>query len=221
MSQESFKMPSDYDFSTRGKDWSDYSKDFILRTDAVWEKQKLRDYWRLYTKCFYFNKALKKYQVIEPEDTFSIIFDGMNLEDVTTYLGFTPTGRTNAFQASIGPKQRVQTSVQTNFSKQDYYDLCALRFDKWNRCDMAFYDLRDKKFDYVIDQKNYKNYPCFREFYEAQYACQDDLFDFLMELSYSRQANDLFEEDVSRHEFQMFPTVLDSPKYNEKRTMTY
>ena len=35
------KMPEDYDFSTRGVNWKKYEKDFILRTDAVWEKSKL------------------------------------------------------------------------------------------------------------------------------------------------------------------------------------
>jgi hypothetical protein len=33
-----FKAPEDYDFSNKGINWKDYSKDFILRTDAVWEK---------------------------------------------------------------------------------------------------------------------------------------------------------------------------------------
>lgn len=36
-------MPRDYDFSVRNVDWKDYEKDFILRTDAVWERSKLLD----------------------------------------------------------------------------------------------------------------------------------------------------------------------------------
>ena len=35
------KMPENYDFSVRGVEWKYYEKDFILRTDAVWEKFKL------------------------------------------------------------------------------------------------------------------------------------------------------------------------------------
>lgn len=27
-------------------------------------------------KCFYFNKGLKKYQVVEPEDAFTLLYDG-------------------------------------------------------------------------------------------------------------------------------------------------
>ena len=37
------KMPKNYDFSVRNVNWNDYKKDFILRTDAVWERQKLLD----------------------------------------------------------------------------------------------------------------------------------------------------------------------------------
>ena len=38
------KMPKDYDFSVRNVRWKDYDNEFILRTDAVWEKHKLYDY---------------------------------------------------------------------------------------------------------------------------------------------------------------------------------
>ena len=37
------KMPKNYDFSVRNIDWKQYERDFILRTDAVWEKSKLLD----------------------------------------------------------------------------------------------------------------------------------------------------------------------------------
>lgn len=37
------KMPKNYDFSVRNVDWRNYQNDFILRTDAVWEKSKLLD----------------------------------------------------------------------------------------------------------------------------------------------------------------------------------
>ena len=42
-SRRPLKMPKNYDFSVRNVDWSQYEKDFILRTDAVWEKSKLLD----------------------------------------------------------------------------------------------------------------------------------------------------------------------------------
>jgi len=33
-----FKCPDDYDFSNKGVDWNKFKNDYILRTDAVWEK---------------------------------------------------------------------------------------------------------------------------------------------------------------------------------------
>ena len=42
-SRRPLKMPKNYDFSVRNVDWRKYEKDFILRTDAVWEKSKLLD----------------------------------------------------------------------------------------------------------------------------------------------------------------------------------
>lgn len=78
------KMPANYDFSHKGTnlprgvgiDWKSYEKDFTLRTDAVWEKQQLRDWFRLYTKCFYFDTTAKRYSLIEPEDIYTIIYEG-------------------------------------------------------------------------------------------------------------------------------------------------
>jgi hypothetical protein len=44
------RMPEGYDFSNKGVNWKDYRKDFRLRTDAVWEKQQLKDWYRLFNK---------------------------------------------------------------------------------------------------------------------------------------------------------------------------
>lgn len=38
------KMPEGYDFSSRKVNWGSYKKDYLLRTDAVWEKEKLQTY---------------------------------------------------------------------------------------------------------------------------------------------------------------------------------
>ena len=75
----SFKVPDNYDFSNTGIDWKGYGKDFMLRTDAVWEKQQLRDFFRLYMKCFWFNSTIKGYEIIEPEDIMSLYFEGCKL----------------------------------------------------------------------------------------------------------------------------------------------
>lgn len=38
------RMPEKYDFSARMINWNNYKKEHLLRTDAVWEKEKLRSY---------------------------------------------------------------------------------------------------------------------------------------------------------------------------------
>eukprot|EP01016_Furgasonia_blochmanni_P012987 TRINITY_DN1654_c0_g1_i11.p1 TRINITY_DN1654_c0_g1~~TRINITY_DN1654_c0_g1_i11.p1 ORF type:complete len:251 (-),score=91.35 TRINITY_DN1654_c0_g1_i11:225-977(-) len=215
-----FRMPPNYNFSTRNFNWKEYESDFLLRTDAVWEKYKLKDIFRSYLKVFYFDKGLKNYQIIEPDDIYQLLYENTSIDDFTKFPGYTPTGRTNSFQATIGPKQKVNTPVQTLFIRADYFDLCALRFEKWHRCDMAFYDIRNK-FDYNMDQKNYKSYPCYRDFYEATYACQDDIFDFLMELAFAKKANDTFVEDHQNWETRLLPTVWDTPNKAEKKVLTY
>ncbi|EAS07366.4 hypothetical protein TTHERM_00568030 (macronuclear) [Tetrahymena thermophila SB210] len=215
------KMPAGYNFLTRGKDWREYDKDFILRTDAVWEKFQLEHFFRNYMKCFFFDHGLKKYQMFEPEDMYTVVFEGWALDDLITFPGFTPTGRTNSYQIGLSPRQRTVVPTQTFYQMQDYYMLCGLRFERWFRCDLVYHDQRHTKFDQVKNQKNYKTYPCYREYYEAQYACQDDMFDFLMELAYARRAADNFESDFASHELTTLPTFYDTPKAAERKTYTY
>jgi len=47
------------------------------------------------------------------------------------------------------------------------------------------------------------------------------MFDFLMELAYTRRANDTFEGDHANYELSALPTFYDTPKAAEKRTYTY
>eukprot|EP01016_Furgasonia_blochmanni_P012991 TRINITY_DN1654_c0_g1_i3.p5 TRINITY_DN1654_c0_g1~~TRINITY_DN1654_c0_g1_i3.p5 ORF type:complete len:111 (-),score=39.94 TRINITY_DN1654_c0_g1_i3:695-1027(-) len=70
-----FRMPPNYNFSTRNFNWKEYESDFLLRTDAVWEKYKLKDIFRSYLKVFYFDKGLKNYQIIEPDDIYQLLYE--------------------------------------------------------------------------------------------------------------------------------------------------
>ena len=58
------KMPKDYDFSTRNVDWSEYKDDYILRTDAVWEKSKLLDlFYTHYKSQFVYDTVNNRYMI--------------------------------------------------------------------------------------------------------------------------------------------------------------
>ena len=97
-----------------------------------------------------------------------------------------------------------------------------MRFEKWNRCDLKFGDM---KLPYLQKKRPRANdpdeYPCFNEFYEAQYACSDDLFDFLMELHYAKKVNDFQPEDIWNIEMKRIPTYFDTPDHGDERTYTY
>ena len=79
---------------------------------------------------------------------------------------------------------------------------CALKFEKWFRCDSIYgkdrtylYDRNPKKTegDFNFDD----NYPCFREWAEINYACADNVMKYLLELAYTKRAQNFLMEDTS------------------------
>ena len=58
------KMPKNYDFSVRNVDWGEYKNDFLLRTDAVWERTKLLDlFYTHYKSKFLYDSVNNKYMI--------------------------------------------------------------------------------------------------------------------------------------------------------------
>jgi hypothetical protein len=51
--------------------------------------------------------------------------------------------------------------------------ICAMRFERWWRCDQVYYN-RAVKYDHALLIAKSNKYPCYREYYEAIYACADD-----------------------------------------------
>ena len=141
-------------------------------------------------------------------------------DDVMEWRGFTPTGRTSSFQNGMGPKQRIEGTINTNYTMVDYKYICGIRFERWLRCDMIYYDQREK-YDRNPIAANYKTYPCFREYHEASYACQDDYMRRGLELAYIRRAKDWHHGDYSNIKLKMEPTIWDTPKQPERVTYTY
>lgn len=91
---------------------------------------------------------------------------------------------------------------------------------------MTYNDEREKNFDRnpkvgLTNLKQHEHYPCFREYYQTRYACADNIFHFLTELSYYKKARGFFREDVSNNEIRSFPTTFDSPADPESVTLTY
>lgn len=74
------------------------------------------------------------------------------------------------------------------FAKEDFFELCGYRFSKWYKCDIFYSDQKEEF------AKNNQEYPCFGLFYDSQYACSDQMFDYLLELSYARRKQGVFDE---------------------------
>ena len=79
----------------------------------------------------------------------------------------------------------------------DYYIMCAMRFEKWFRCDTVYGRDRIKFYDRnpdhgLVDMQESDHYPCFREYYETRYACADNILNYLVELSYRKKAQGFF-----------------------------
>jgi hypothetical protein len=73
---EGLYMPEGYDFSNgNAMAWKSYWPHFRLRTDAVWEKSKLRDWFRSFYKIFSFNRLSNRYETVDPEESYSFMRD--------------------------------------------------------------------------------------------------------------------------------------------------
>lgn len=179
-------------------------------------------------QVFFFNKKDKKYYLIEPDDAYSNILEPWGFEDneVFDYNGYTRTGMSTSFQVGLGPKERVESTFNSFYGMTDYYIMCAMRFEKWFKCDSVYYDDRSTEFDRnpergIRNLKLHEFYPCYKEWYEATYSCADNILKYLVELAYSKRAHDFFQEDTSSVEIRSFPTVFDSPSAPERVTYTY
>ena len=84
----------------------------------------------------------------------------------------------------------------------DYYIMCSMRFEKWFSCDSVYH--KDRSTDYDRNpERGFKNlkphefYPCYKEWYEATYACSDQILRYLTELAYSKRAHDFWRANHS------------------------
>ena len=83
-------MPKNYDFSVRNVDWNEYRNDYILRTDAVWEKSKLMDiFYTVYKSKILFDARSNVYRVADIRNMPLPTTEPEALEDWRIFRGFT------------------------------------------------------------------------------------------------------------------------------------
>ena len=67
-----------------------------------------------------------------------------------------------------------------------------------------------------------ERYPCTENWYEMQYACTDDMIEYLLELGHVRMVNNYHPKDYMSHDVKIRPSIFDMPEQGtERRAYTY
>jgi hypothetical protein len=83
------KMPKNYDFSVRNTNWNQYKHDFLLRTDAVWEKTKLKDVFYSFYKTMLYDNINNRYMVANIRILPLPTNEPEQIDEWKTYMGYT------------------------------------------------------------------------------------------------------------------------------------
>lgn len=176
----------------------------MVENSASWLVPHLQQSTNANTQVFFFNKKEKKYLITEPDDSYSCILEPWGFEDaeVFDYIGKSRTGANTSWQVGLAPKERVENTFNSFYSMPDYYLMCAMRFEKWFKCDQVYYEDRTSDYDFNPDKgmrnlKPHEYYPCYKEWYETTYSCADNILKYLLELAYAKRSNDFYQEDTS------------------------
>ena len=123
------KIPEGYDFSTRNVDWNQYKEDYILRTDAVWEKSKLKDYFYSLFKTMMYDPKTNEYKVNDLRIVPLPTTTADHLEDVKVFKGWSEVDGC-IWQFKQGPKI-VSPSTFSHYCAEkegDSWYLCYIGF---------------------------------------------------------------------------------------------
>ena len=129
-------MPKNYDFSVRNVNWNEYKNDFILRTDAVWEKSKLIDlfYTHYKTKMMY-DSIDNKYMVCNIRQMPLPTNEPEHYEDWRPFYGYNDIDGC-VWQFKTGPKLNTPTTLSKYVADKegDSWYICFLSFQKFMVC---------------------------------------------------------------------------------------
>lgn len=174
------KMPKDYDFSVRNVDWGDYKSDYLLRTDAVWEKSKLLDtFYTAYKSKLYFEPGSATYYVSDIRQNPAPTNEVESLEEWKRFYGFSDVDGC-IWQFKTGPMLHNPWSLSKFVSdkEHDAWYICFLSFQKFMMC--------NERSPVKVDEAHLFNggffdYPCFEQFDGIFENCGPDVFEILFE----------------------------------------
>ena len=183
--QRPIKMPKGYDFSVRNVKWSEYEKDYILRTDAVWEKSKLYDiFYTIYKSKFLYDNFNNRYLVANIRMMPMPSTEPEVLEDWRPFMGFSDIDGC-VWQFKVGPMLQTPTQISRFIADKegDSWYMCFMSFQKFMLCN----DRSAVKLDEAnLYNKGFWEYPCYDEIEGIMDHCGADLFEPLFELYRSR-----------------------------------
>lgn len=192
------KMPEDYDFNTRKKDWSKYKPYYLLRTDAVWEKSKLYQYFYSQLKApLYFNN--NQYYLISDYWNYTrlvhkigspVTYDeiGESSENHKVAKLYNEEVNGGVFTNDINSTKNTprKTSQFLGDWGKETTLLCMLKFHKWMRCN----EKSEIKLSSTGNVENYLKYDCFEELKELHEHCINYHFKIMFEMYYFKVSND-------------------------------
>ena len=130
---QAMRYTPDYNFSHEGVDWDEYKREVRLRTDAVYERQVLKDYFRLLYKVFYWDPNSQKYYYPMPLHSVINSPDNWRLKEFRAYH---PTGATMAFHKPRGVEYQFRSvAMNHNDTLRDKNVLCYYRFRAFKKCE--------------------------------------------------------------------------------------
>jgi len=174
------KMPKNYDFTVKNVNWKQYERDYILRTDAVWEKSKLKDIFYILYKTMMFDKLTNKYFVSNIRMNPFPTNEAEHMEDWVPFIGYNDIDGL-IWEFNEGPKV-MSSSSWSHFiadKEGDAWYLCFIAFQKFMIC--------NDRSPVKVDEANLFNgglfdYPCYSEFEAIGTHCGPDLFEPMWEV---------------------------------------
>ena len=158
--KRALKMPKNYDFSVRNVDWGQYKNDYILRTDAVWEKSKLLDlFYTHYKSKFLYDSVNNKYMIANIRQMPMPTNEPEHFEDWRPFMGYTDIDGC-VWQFKVGPQLQSPSSISKFVADKegDSWYLCFLSFQKFMMCN----ERSPVKIDEAhLHNNGFWDYPCY------------------------------------------------------------
>ncbi|CAI2379034.1 unnamed protein product [Moneuplotes crassus] len=201
------KMPKNYDFKVRNVNWKEYKHDYILRTDAVWEKTKLLDHFYAMYKVFMYDSKTNAYFVNDLRVVPNPSTEADHLLDWAPFRGFSTVDGL-IWTVKGGPKL-FATPAFSHFvcdKEGDAWYSCFLAFQKFMRCnEHSPVSLEEAH----LHNGGFEKYPCFEDVSALFVDCGPDLFEQMYEM-YRQRIKGMTDKAPSYARLQLFKDPMNT-----------